>query len=82
MCECVCVMCDACADFVEGAVRLTEARLGRDSSIIDFRRRESGFELYKVDAIFSPDCKVHPHISHILTPSYITHPHTSHTLTF
>ena len=45
-------------EYVEGAARITEARLGRDPTIIDFRRRRSGYELYRADAISSPDSKV------------------------
>ncbi|XP_064405216.1 disks large homolog 5-like isoform X2 [Halichondria panicea] len=44
-------------EYVEGAARITEARLGRDPTIIDFRRRRSGYELYRADAISSPDSK-------------------------
>ena len=54
-CFCVHVEC------VEGAVRLTEARLKRDileRRLIDFQPTENGFEVIRVDALNAVEGKV------------------------
>ena len=46
---------------VEGAVRLTEARLKRDileRRLIDFQPTENGFEVIRVDALNAVEGKV------------------------
>ena len=53
--------CLLSSDFVEGAVRLTEARLRREvteGKIVDFRRVEGGFEIMRVEAVSGAKNKV------------------------
>ena len=50
----------ALSDHVEGAVRLTEARLRQESTegkIIDFKQTEGGFEVVRLAAINGPQSK-------------------------